>query len=521
LFVVEDQAEKAQVEKAQKAPAANEAKNKSKEETKPPIQVKRIELQPTKGQSPEDAWAAYFRKALHQGGDEKAAQDAIDALSADVRETARLLMNEGKYQEVATMLQSSMQNGHFQPWMYEALGTAMYLSGAPKEDLERVLLSAVDFASNDDEVIHLVKLMAEFGLEEQSLELLKEVSDRNPMRPEPYMYGLEIANRLKDVDSIGWACAGILSQGWTKQQLHIPKKAMNIAKSMLADLSKQKRDAEASKLEKQFSDALQRDCIVQVTWTGEADIDVSIQEPSGDVCSLSNPRSTGGGVLVGDAFSKPGEKPVEGYSELYVCPKAFTGEYRLLIRRVWGDVAAGKVTVDVVTNYGTKQQKNIRQQVPLNDKDALVIFEVPKGRRVEHLAQQQLANLEEQRMDLGRGIVARELATIAQTSPSSTSAAYDYIRSRTVDPRVAAAIRGRRGSAGFMPIVISLPQGTQMSIATAVVSGDRRYVRLSIPPIPIFTGIGDVATFNFVTGAQGGQQGGGGGQVGGGAGGVF
>lgn len=35
-----------------------------------------------------------------------------------------------------------------------------------------------------------------------------------------------------------------------------------------------------------------------------------------------------------------------------------------------------------------------------------------------------------------------------------------------------------------------------------IVSPDRRYVRISIPPMPISTGVGDVRTFNFATGAS-------------------
>ena len=33
-----------------------------------------------------------------------------------------------------------------------------------------------------------------------------------------------------------------------------------------------------------------------------------------------------------------------------------------------------------------------------------------------------------------------------------------------------------------------------------IVSPDRRYVRVTVPPIPIKTGVGDVRTFNFATG---------------------
>jgi hypothetical protein len=67
-----------------------------------------------------------------------------------------------------------------------------------------------------------------------------------------------------------------------------------------------------------------------------------------------------------------------------------------------------------------------------------------------------------------------------------------------------------------MPIVISLPEGTSL-IAQAVVSADRRYVRISASPS--FTGIGNVTTFTFAGSAEetgGGGTGGGGTGTGGG-----
>ena len=73
----------------------------------------------------------------------------------------------------------------------------------------------------------------------------------------------------------------------------------------------------------------------------------------------------------------------------------------------------------------------------------------------------------------------------------------------------------RGGSVGFMPIVISLPEGTQL-VAQAVVSADRRYVRISASPA--FTGIGNVTTFTFAGSSE--PAGGGGGLGGGGGGGI-
>ena len=63
---------------------------------------------------------------------------------------------------------------------------------------------------------------------------------------------------------------------------------------------------------------------------------------------------------------------------------------------------------------------------------------------------------------------------------------------------------------------VSLPSVPPIA-ATAVISADRRYVRFS--GLPFFSTIGEVQTFNFVTGNTG--DGGGTGGIGGGLGGGF
>ncbi|MCA8995786.1 MAG: hypothetical protein KDA80_02345 [Planctomycetaceae bacterium] len=75
---------------------------------------------------------------------------------------------------------------------------------------------------------------------------------------------------------------------------------------------------------------------------------------------------------------------------------------------------------------------------------------------------------------------------------------------------------------GFQPIIQPFFDGTNLTVR-AVVSADRRYVRLSV--LPTFNNITDVFTFSFLSGGGGGgvgfggQGGGGGGQFGGGGGG--
>ena len=55
-----------------------------------------------------------------------------------------------------------------------------------------------------------------------------------------------------------------------------------------------------------------------------------------------------------------------------------------------------------------------------------------------------------------------------------------------------AASRG--GNPGFAPVITTLPSGTQLG-ASAVVSPDRRYVRMNLQPF--FSSVGPVQTFTF------------------------
>jgi hypothetical protein len=69
----------------------------------------------------------------------------------------------------------------------------------------------------------------------------------------------------------------------------------------------------------------------------------------------------------------------------------------------------------------------------------------------------------------------------------------------------AALLGGLKGAVGYQPVIIALPAGGNFG-ASAVVSADRRYVRVSATPF--FSSIGDVHTFNTATGENASGEGG-------------
>jgi hypothetical protein len=317
---------------------------------------------------------------------------------------------------------------------------------------------------------------------------------------------------LGDVDAIQWASTGILSQAWTSDEMKVPERAYRVAKATHERLLAEGKKQEAEALEAAVSKARRRDCLVVASWTGDADIDLSVEEPAGTVCSTRQPRTTSGGVHLGDVASNTGNAATrasaKGLSEAYVCNEAFDGVYRVLLRKVWGRPTGDKVTIDIYTNFGTDKQRVIHEQINVREKNALVMFDVNDGRRTDALPEAQVAHIAKAQNAVNKQILAQQLAGL-----EDSDAARDFAMALAMANGGPNRPFFRRGAVGYRPQIDRFPEGAGFQ-ATAVISADRRYVRVS--PMPFFSQINEVSTFNFVTGQGGVQQGGG--QGGGGVG---
>lgn len=529
LFAVEDDltlGTKKPAPQAQPAPAPVAAPAPQAEVRRPVVVAgKRIVL----ADNTPGSWDAYFAAESQAIADDDASAPRASKLMADTRQTVRELVAEKKFTEVSTLIQSAIRNGCVEHWMYEALSLALQASHAPPEELERALMSAVDFANSEDEVLFIAVYMTKSGLYRRALSLCQQVTAANPSRHDAYLQGLQLAQRLNDTKGIEWACVGILSQSWPKEQAHLGANAFRVAKATHDQLIASKQVDEAKALDAAVRKAAVRDIVVRVRWTGDADIDLWIDEPAGTNCSFRQPRSTSGGVLLGDVSAADSGKSSDGFEEVYVCGEAFDGQYRVGLRNVWGKPTGGKVTIDIITHYGTPEQKIIHEQVPLADKAAVVVFDMKEGRRQDPLPEAQVANVARIQNAVNQAILAQQMAGLNNGSGAANNFGANLAQQMALANRLG---YGRGGAVGYRPQITVLPEGAQF-LANAVISADRRYVRVS--PSPSFTLIADVYTFNFVSGTQtnqgaggaggqngqngGNQQGGGGGFGGGGFGG--
>src|SRR5581483_4224189 len=112
--------------------------------------VEPIRIEFKEGDDVDAVWNDYF--AAHTG--DKAPSEAV------VRETLRQLMKGRKFDHVIACIYAALRHQQGQPEMYEALGLAMQADQRTPDEVERVLLSALDFASNPLEVMYLAQYMA-------------------------------------------------------------------------------------------------------------------------------------------------------------------------------------------------------------------------------------------------------------------------------------------------------------------------------------------------------------------------
>ena len=458
----------------------------------------------------ESRWRDYFSK-----------HPAVDP--AAIRETIRQLMDQSNPTEVVYLLNGAIENGQFQHWMFEAMVLAMRIADFPQQEIERAILSTLDVSSNPEDTLYAAQYMAANGMEQRALRVLKAFSKIYPVRSEPYLIGLKAAQKINDREGLKWASVGILSQEWPESS-DVARQAKYVADGILLSLQKAGLEEEFAMFEDQLLEASIRDCYIRVEWTGDADIDIYVVEPNGSICSRLERRTDGGGVYLGDNYS-PRANHSGIMREEYVLPKGFAGDYQLVIKRVWGEVTSNKVSVSIHHHYRSPNEASLSRQVNLDEKGAIVLFNLAEGRRKESLQVAAIQTAVKQQMT--RNSLGLVFAGRVSNPTETAYGDYDgyqseFVSSGNVNRRPSNRGRGLMGSGiarnevGYQPIIEQIFEGGGVSVNYAA-TADRLYVMVS--PTPIFTQISEISTFNILGNAETAQGLGGGGQGGGGLGG--
>ena len=167
----------------------------------------------------------------------------------------------------------------------------------------------------------MAQYMATSGLEERAMKVFRQAAIIDPSRPEPYVLGLRLANRLESIDDIEWACLGILSQVWPTSERPIEESAYRTALATIEKLTNDGKVDEAARFRSRVEQALIRDCKVVVSWTGDADVDLLSKSRAARSVPIAI-RAPPPAACCWETAPCPGSKlPAQGSSETYVCPR--------------------------------------------------------------------------------------------------------------------------------------------------------------------------------------------------------
>lgn len=400
--------------------------------------------------------------------------------------------------QILALLNGAIRNGQVQPWMYEAMGLTMQLKEMSQDDIERALMSAADFTNDPRAKIAMADYLSRMDFQDRAVDLYRQVGDAHSLNTATFEKVLSLSENIQDGEATEWAALGILRRAARRDEMELWKRAFRIARTRLETLRVGDDQTAADRFDKELAEALRRDLIVVVSWNGDADVDLMVEEPGGTTCSFRNPRTAGGGVMTGSLADTLERSSGEERSEMYVCPQGFSGKYRVMVRHIWGRIPSGKVTVDVFGSQGNDRIGHERQQLALGDKPSLISFELPEGRRQDSLEQHQLINDIKTQFAINqvasnRALLAQQISTVSAAQRSGDgSLSLDRDLTPVQDP--AAPNFGQRRSTGFAPVVSLLPEGTTMSV-NAVISANRKYVRITA--LPFFSSIGDVTEFDI------------------------
>jgi hypothetical protein len=399
------------------------------------------------------------------------------------------------YPHIIGLIEAALVEGETAPWMYDVLAISMKQANRPEAEIERVLLSRPDvLPTTYDNAIIAAGYLEMFQSNARALHFYRQASQLDPTAVLPYNLGLKLAMELNDPAGMEWAACGTLRWIWTPDYAQRHREAEGLSDDLVKKLRQKKRDSEAEHLLAAVAAARQRDLVLDLAWNGEADLDLIVEEPQGTVCSHHQPRTSGGGVMVHDGFG-PDQKNTY---EQYICPEGFPGQYRIRIRHTGGNLVGKRAILKVTRYAGTKQEIVETLVVPIGKEDKVLRTTLAQGRLKEPV--RMLIPERPQALKLAPAVPVIQQVGGTEASNRELSRLIRSQQQFPIGP-------GRPvGAVGYQPVISIIPEGTSLS-ARALVSPDRRYVRISVSPT--FTALTDVFTFGIVNSGNGAAGGGG------------
>ncbi|NDC64954.1 MAG: hypothetical protein EBZ59_13465, partial [Planctomycetia bacterium] len=324
--------------------------------------------------------------------------------------SAAALGKAGQFRKAADLIAAAIRTGHVEPWMYESLALAVEAAGGSRTEIARALLSSEDFARTPADLLALANFLARMDFEAKALDLCKKASRIEPTNGEAFALAMTIASRNDDLDALSWACPGILAIDWPAKHADVATRAARLAKTTIRQFEETGRKAEADALRGAVEAANVRDLVIRCSWSGDAEIDVLVEEPPGTVCGTECPRTPSGGTMVGTDTSESG---TPAHQRCYSAAAAFPGAYRVRLRRLFGTIDADTVEVAITAYRGTPAERTETRRIPLSSTDHFLQVVLEDGRRRQPLPEAQLAQDVVMQRAISKTMLMQQLDSLA------------------------------------------------------------------------------------------------------------
>ncbi len=294
----------------------------------------------------------------------------------------RLLNANKKHADVQAALTAYMQNRPkmIQPWMYDALAQSIKLNRGREEDVKLYLGYAADAAKISKNPTYLVSaadmlfLNGDYG---RVGPLLDEAMVMVPHEANPMIMSLNLALKTKDPKRMADSAEKLLALGWPGQDDRVRGDTRRMVEALAKSLREGDRSHEADELLNHLAESEARDIYIRLTWQGDAGFDLVVDEPFEATARYSAPRTVLGGSIIKSGYGKHPE-------DVYVCPRAFDGEYGIRIQTLYNnpEKPASNVTLEIILHEGTAQESKEKRVITAKgDETGPIVVKLAGGRR--------------------------------------------------------------------------------------------------------------------------------------------
>ncbi len=427
---------------------------------------------------PEKIWQEALAKGVNDPG-------LIIAVTDYLVEGNHRLPTKRRFEHVAEFLKANLRLGIVaRPWVYECLAIALQETNGSPVDIERAQLSLLDLQPEAPQsYLKAAASMKDAGQWDRAVAFCKQASRLEPDSPAPYTEALAYAETAKDTQAMEWAAGNLLSRDWPADNTDLHTRALEKLQGLQRTLQSANRRDEAERMTRAVESQRHRDLIIQLSWQGEADLGMEVKEPIGSVCSFLQRQTPGGGILVGNTLTDMSR-------EVYTAAQAFSGDYQVTIRRIWGRPLGSKANVKIIEHQGTPQER-VRQETIVFDRTHTMRLGLDGGRRlsVAHVSPA-VAN-SRPRTELVKepsgGDIRNKLRALADPEYATVNTGMVGGMASLgvpVEPRPSDRLPSRMPTeaVAYQTMSAALPNSLDLA-AQATVSADRKYVRLTLSPV--------------------------------------